>query len=261
MYRSMKSLHDNVMEGRDGPLGTVKDHLLDDHKWRVRYLVLDTGSWLPGRKVVVPPLALDPMKPGDFPSLSAPFTREQIEQSPPLDAKAPVSRQYQEMLNKHFAWKPFWSAPLPGEATGGLTTMPLTNLTAAEEAEMEPRPRTGDPHLRSAQEVTGYNIQATDGEIGHLEDFIFDGDTWRIKYFVVDTKNWLPGKKVLLPVEWIDAIHWQEQNLDVALTRDQIKDSPEFKPTDPVNETYEKALYDYYGRRTYRDEEVAMPAL
>ena len=71
-----------------------------------------------------------------------------------------------------------------------------------EEARAE-REEANDVHLRSANKVTGYRIGATDGDIGHVEDFIIDDETWEIRYMVVDTQNWWPGKKVLVAPQWI----------------------------------------------------------
>ena len=61
-----------------------------------------------------------------------------------------------------------------------------------------------DPHLRSSRAVTGYHIQATDGDLGHVEDFIVDDHSWTIRYMVLDTTNWWPGKKVLVAPDWIE---------------------------------------------------------
>jgi hypothetical protein len=110
---------------------------------------------------------------------------------------------------------------------------------------------SGDPHLRSTQEVLGYYIHASDGDLGHVEDFIVDDDNWTIRYMVVDTRNWLPGKKVLVAPEWITEVSWGESKVYVDLTQDAIKDSPEYDPTETVNRLYEERLYDFYGRPKY----------
>jgi hypothetical protein len=111
----------------------------------------------------------------------------------------------------------------------------------------------GDPHLRSVGEVAGYHIEASDGEIGHIEDFIFDDETWKIRYVVVDTKNWLPGRKVLVSPLWVEDVSWRKRRVRVDLTQEEIKSSPEYDPTAPVNRQYEERLYDYYGRPRYWD--------
>ncbi|MGQ9572218.1 MAG: PRC-barrel domain-containing protein [Dehalococcoidia bacterium] len=122
--------------------------------------------------------------------------------------------------------------------------MPPETARRIEEEEARRR-ESEDPHLRSVKEVTGYHIQATDGEIGHVEDFILDDEDWVIRYMVVDTRNWLPGKKVLVAPGWVENIDWSESKVAVGLSREEIKDSPEYDPSAPVNREYEVRLYDY----------------
>jgi len=110
-----------------------------------------------------------------------------------------------------------------------------------------------NPHLRSSEEVKDYSIKATDDFIGHVEDFIFEDSIWIIRYLVVDTRNWLPGKKVLISPEWIESVDWGSEIVHIDMNKNSIKNSPEYKPSDPVNRTYESQLYDYYGRPTYWD--------
>jgi hypothetical protein len=110
---------------------------------------------------------------------------------------------------------------------------------------------SGDSHLRSVQEVAGYHIQATDGEIGHVEDFILDDETWMLRYVVVDTRNWLPGRKVIVPPSWVESVDWANRKVSVDFTREEVRTSPEYDPAAPVNREYEVRLYDFYGRPKY----------
>ena len=103
--------------------------------------------------------------------------------------------------------------------------------------------------LRSAREVMGYYIQATDTDIAHVEDYIVDLDTYIIRYLVIDTRNWLPGgKRVLLSPAWSEHVDWHRRRVMVSLPSDHIEKSPEFDPSLPVNRKYEVTLYDFYGR-------------
>jgi hypothetical protein len=142
---------------------------------------------------------------------------------------------------------------------GAAATLPYALAaakTAKEEEEGDSRSDAAEgqsksSHLRSTREVIGYNIQASDGEIGHVEDFIVDDETWIIRYMVVNTRDWLPGKKVLVAPRWIEKVTWAESKVYVELTRESVKNSPEFDPSAPVNREYETKLYDYYGRPKY----------
>ena len=169
------------------------------------------------------------------------LTKEQVKNSPGIDADKPVSRQQQVDLHAYYGWPPYWSIPI----------VPPPIPVSAPLRETPVQQDQGDPHLRSTKEVTGYRIQATDGEIGHVEDFILEDQDWLIRYMVVDTKNWLPGRKVLISPRWIESVSWSEKKVHLALSRESVKNSPEYDQAAPVNREYEVRLYDYYGRPTY----------
>jgi hypothetical protein len=244
MLRSLNDLRNYAIHAKDGNLGTVYDFFFDDHEWVVRYLVVDTGNWLPGRKVLVAPASFSAAH-WSLRRLDLDLTKEQIERSPPVAADEPVSRQLEARLSEHFAWPAYWQphalGPIPVYA----------RLNAGKQEAGGPEVRQGDPHLRSVREVTKYHIAAKDGAVGHVEDFIAEDETWTIRYIVVDTRNWLPGKRVLVAPTWIEAVKWGEGKVHVALSRETIKGSPKFDPTVPVNREYETRLYDYYGRPVY----------
>jgi hypothetical protein len=108
-----------------------------------------------------------------------------------------------------------------------------------------------DSHLRSTDEVTGYHIEASDGEIGHVADFLVDDETWAIRYLEVDTRNWWPGKKVLVSPHWLDNVSWPDSKVYVDLTRETIRNGPEWSDSMTVTREYENRLYDYYDRSPY----------
>ena len=114
-----------------------------------------------------------------------------------------------------------------------------------------------DPHLRSTHDVSGYHIQAADGEIGHVEDFIIDDETWAIRYLVIDTRNWWPGKKVLVSPQWIERVSWDESKVFVNLSRETIKQSPEYTEESLLTRDYETGLHRHYNRQGYWVDEPA----
>lgn len=237
MLRSLNGILNYTIEATDGALGALKDIYFDDWEWMVRYLVLDTGKWLPGRKVLVSPVSIAVLN-WNQNTISVDLTTEQIKNSPGIEEDKPVSRQLEEELVRHYRWPIYWGGPSPMH---GINPEP-------ERAEGQPG---GDSHLRSVNRVCGYHIHATDGSIGHVEDFVATDDDWTIRYMVVDTRNWLPGRKVLVAPWMVRNIDWAESAVYVELTRNQIKESPEFDPAQPVNREYEEQLYDYYGRPRY----------
>ena len=246
MLRNVKEIINYKLDASDGHIGYCKDFLFDDEFWTIRYMVADTRQWLPGRKVLISPISLGrpSWKKG---TLSVRLTKDQIKDSPGIDEAKPVSVQKEMEFLRYFELPYYWL----GSQLGGIESFPapLYNKKISMENNDVNNPRKN--HLRSANEVTGYHIQAIDDEIGHVEDFIVDDLSWAIRYMVVDTKNWLPGKKVLVAPDWIGLIKWSKHKLFTELTKDQVKNCPEFDPTKPINREYEVKLYDFYGRPKY----------
>ncbi|MCF6158259.1 MAG: PRC-barrel domain containing protein [wastewater metagenome] len=232
MLRSIKSLYGYRIHAVDGDIGRVCEFLFDDKAWIIRYLVVDTSSWLPGRKVLIPPGIV---KQSDLASEIFPvvLNKEEVENSPDITTEKPVSLQHQMELYKYYG-------PLNRPREGYYNVPPFP-----------PPEREGDPHLRSTEEIIGYRIHATDGDIGHVDDFILDVKDWIIRHMVVDTGSWLPGRKVLISSDWITHIRWRDERVYVDIPKDIIKDSPEYDPSVPANRQYEIRLYDYYGRPKY----------
>ena len=250
MLLSIKSLSDHTIEATDGKIGHVNSFLFDDMSWIVRYLVVDTGNWLPGKKVLIPPSVLGKPE-GKEKIFPVQLTTDQVENSPDIDAEKSVSRQQEIKLHRHYNWIPYWVNPygpvgVPYEAAVEAAYGPEGSKEFSDE-EVE----NADPHLRSTKEVIGYKITAEDGHIGHVEDFIVDNDDWILRYMVVDTRKWLSGKKVITSPDWVKRIKWSESEVIVDVTREVIRDCPEFDPSAPVNREYEERLYDYYGRPKY----------
>jgi hypothetical protein len=159
-----------------------------------------------------------------------------------------VSRRYEIAFNKFFDWSHYWAGP----SVWGAGLYPRLLQRTVEESGALTDVNEDESALRSTQEVQGYRIQATDTDIGHIEDFIVQLDVWIVRYLVIDTSNWLPAsKQVLVAPTWVDSVDWGESKVFMDLTSDQVKDSPEFDPSLPVNRGYEKVLYDYYGRPRY----------
>lgn len=265
MLRSLKDINKYTVTAQDGEaVGKVHDFYFNDVMWVIRYLVVDLGVWLPGRKVLISPVALGQPDWGGGVTFPVQLEREKIEDSPDFDLSKPISRQQEAELHEFYEWPPYWGdvSAVDSRGAGMMPNAYLKSQKVAEKGVTERRvvseqeatveaPDTEDPHLRSINEITGYGIQAKDGEIGHVEDFIVEDDTWIIRYMVVDTRNWLPGKKVLVAPQWIEKISWPDSMVRVDLSRETIKNGPEYDPAEPVNRGYEDRLYDYYGRPKY----------
>lgn len=251
MLHPVSSLTGYGIEAVDGSVGSVRDFLFDDARWTVRWAVVDTGSWLTGRQVLLAPEALGAPD-GRRRIIPVDLTRERVEKSPPLSHDAPVSRQAQGGLYAYYGWAPYWGPPgaFPMAPAGGLgaAAAPLTPEAPLQASFPE---NDGDPHLHSTGEVTGYAIAARDGELGHVEDFLLDDASWALRYLVVDTRNWWPGKKALVATSWLGEVSWSAREVAVGLTRQEIKDSPEYDPAQPVERSYEERLWAHHGQPGY----------
>lgn len=258
MLWNAASINGYAIEASDGRLGTVSDFLFDDASWLARWLVVDTGKWLSGRKVLLPVSALGHLdqKKEQF---SVRLSMQQIKESPDIDADRPVSRQMETHVYDYYGWRPYWSTGLDMGAYGYLGGM--TYLQGAMPASPSPAVRgreemiatanaqrdDGDPHLRSVAAVTGYHIHAVDGEIGHVEDFFVEDADWSIHYLLVDTRNWWPGKKVLVSPHSIQAIDWTHKLVNLSVDRQAIKVSPAYDPGMIIDRAYERKFHSYYG--------------
>lgn len=253
MLLSIKQLTGYTASARDENIGKIDDFYFDDRTWIVRYLIVDTGKWLPGRRVLVSPVSVGEAD-WEKSQIAMKLTKKQIEESPAINEDRPVSRQHELELIDYYQWPNYWD-------TMGMS-IPDTNIIMAQAADQARKSRESEqnqsqnnPHLRSSSEVTGYFVRASNGEIGHIEDFIVEEKSWIIRYAVVDTKNWLPwGKKVLVSPSWIERINYLDREVQIDLSRELIENSPEFDAAEPINRKYEVQLYDFYGRPHYWTE-------
>jgi sporulation protein YlmC with PRC-barrel domain len=242
-----------TVQAPDGKVGTVSDFLFDDRTWKIRWLVIDTGTWLTERRILLPPPALG--KP-DFEGRAVPvtLTREQVAASPDIRHDQPVSRQMEYSLGGYYGYDPLWGngaynlpptvTPAATEAVGG--GAPVAARSGGAPGNVL-APAAGDPHLRSMTEIATYDIHAIDGTIGHLEDCQIDDESWEIRYVIVDTANWWFGKHVVLPPATIVEIDWADRFVKVDLTCYKIKGSPPWEGTGLIDRAYEGLLHLYYG--------------
>jgi hypothetical protein len=226
MLRSVKQLYGDKLGASDGELGHVKDFYFDDQNWVVRYLVADTGSWLSGRKVLISPHAFGSLdRAGKV--LSVNLTRKQIENSPSIESHKPVSRQYEEEYYRYYGWPYYWQ----GDGLWGMGGFPILELPAkplpSEPATASgPQPQSADAHLRSTQAVNGYHLQASDGIIGHVCDFMMDAQSWAIRQLVIKTGHRFSGKEVQIPTSQVDRVSYEESTVFVNLTKEAVQQSP-----------------------------------
>jgi hypothetical protein len=246
MLRSVKELKGYQVKAADGEIGKVHTFYFDDEEWKIRYLVVDVGSWFSENLVLISPSALKrpEWKMKAFP---VDLSREKVKNAPSTDTHKPISRQYETKLHQYYRWPVYWDSMMVPYPTFEPAAQPVT----APEKDGKNEINAEDTHLRSIEAVTGYFIHAKNGHIGQIEDFIVDDEQWVLRYMVIDTGKILPGKKVILSPQWIYSISWAEAEVMISLGKEAVGACPEFRPHEPVNREYEEVLYDYYGRPKY----------
>jgi hypothetical protein len=250
MLRDIKDLLGHSIEATDGVVGTIKDLYFDDEAWVIRYFVVETGNWLSSRRVLISPLAVtQPL--WESRVLPVSLTKVQIENSPSIDMDAPVSRQHERDYLSYYGYPFYWgggglwgrSAAHPGSLLTGLDgegaatahqRVAEENRRADAEADAEHRAHD-DHHLRSADTVMAYHVDAADGEIGKVKGFVIEETIWAIRYVIVNTADWWLGNDVLISPEWIEEVRWDDNRLVVSLSRSAVKSAPTYQSLMPAS--------------------------
>ena len=236
MQRTAGELRKLVIAATDGEIGSIQGFFFDDERWTVRHIVVDTGKWLPGRRVLISPPSVERID-DENGLIVVNLSREKVKNSPDVDTDKPVSRQQEIALYAHYGYGPYWGADglwgpsyypgslhaVPPPAPGAFGPLPLPNPEGGGGAPAEPPQAAGDSHLRSTEEVAGYQLKTTDGEVGHVEDFALDDESWAIRFLVIDTSNWPGGQRVLVPVEWVRSVDWDQKTVTVDVTADEVR--------------------------------------
>jgi hypothetical protein len=244
MLNNSSFLKGLVIHATDGELGEVEEFYFDDEAWGIRYLVVRAGGWFNGRQVLISPISIARV---DWTArqLHVNLTATQVKNSPGIDTDQPVSRQEEANFSTYYGYRYYWQGPYlwgnayrPGDAGETYPKVDTAKLS-------------GDSHLRSSDSVQGYHVDAKDGEVGHVEGFIIDDEVWNVAYIDVATRNWLPGKHVLLSPAWIDRVSWTDSKIYAGMFRDAIQNAPEYALATPITREYENRLYFHYGRPPY----------
>lgn len=268
MLRKLSELEGYVLSATDGMIGNVKDCYFDDEAWTIRYFLVETGRWLSNRKVLIlPSLVGRPDRLHKM--LPVSITKGQVKDSPNIDTDKPVSRQHEVRYLGYYGQPCYWTTTKPVVA-GVYPNAMRTDVNGGGGATYcvsQPDPagvdiggdvQDGDTHLRSARAVMGYHIEATDGDIGHVQGMLVDDETWVIRYMVVDTSNWWMGHEVLIAPQWVRQVRWSDAMVSVSLTRQSVKDAPRYESSVPLDRDQEIFLYKHHASPSYWADEVAL---
>lgn len=259
MLYSMNALTKAKIKSSDSAFGDIRDLYFDDVSWVLRYFVVDVGTWLEGRHVLISPESLTEFR-DDENAFASKLSRQQIHDSPLFDTQKTVSRQHEESLSKHYGWTPYWVTPMAAFPLPSLYTYPVVGATADRWNQENEMPLTAanewethqdidsrqDVHLRSFQEIKSYGLQATDGDIGELDDLLIDAASWRVTHIIVDTRKWWPGGQVVIDRALVTDISWGDARIVVAMSRDEVKKAPPYDKDQKFNESFQMLLSQYY---------------
>jgi hypothetical protein len=264
LLRNIKDLEGFAISATDGVLGHIHNFYFDDETWVIRYFVIATGTWHANRLTLISPMAMG-VPDWSAKQIPANLTQEQVRKGPDIDTDKPVSRQHEIGYSGYYGYPNYWGGGglwgaglYPDVLQGGLDrnvagngNQPARLLRAGSGVRSSDARRQNDLHLRSANDVMRYYVHATDGDIGHVEGMLVEEKTWAIRYVIVNTSNWWLGHSVLIAPEWIDDVFWAESKLMVDLTRQSVKDAPEYDPKVPITREQEELLHAYYGHDGY----------
>ncbi|OFZ18329.1 MAG: hypothetical protein A2X94_12300 [Bdellovibrionales bacterium GWB1_55_8] len=263
MLTRMKELDGYRILATDGDIGHAEDFLLDDEKFGIRFIVVNTGFWLFGRKVLISPHAvsrLDKVAGEIVVNLS----QQQVKDSPDIDTEMPVSREHEMQLLRYYNWPVYWGGMGLWRESDKPQLYPIERHSdeAVEKDSpppflLSPEGSELNPHLRSIKELRGYHIDARGSVFGHIEDAFVDNESWALRYLLVDTKSWWPSLPVPISTEWITDISWEKSLIRVDLDPEQIKSAPALSPHVPFDRTFEARLYSHYGKTGYWDRLAA----
>jgi hypothetical protein len=247
-----------AVHASDGEVGAVKDFLFDDETWKIRWMAVGAGDWLPGRRVFIHPSAIAPltlppkpslpmMSQGEPLTLTVNLTKAQIEAGPHAQEHDSVTKDMEALLYDHYGWDPYWGASYFGAGLLPNAESEIVADAARRAAEAENPPVDGADHLHSAAEFKGYTVHAEDGDIGHVENFLADDANWDIRYLVIATRNWWPGKIVQLSPYAVKDIDWFAEHVNMNVTRDRVRSAPAWDPLAMADEVSEGELHRHFG--------------
>ena len=249
MKLSLKEILGYRIETHDHVTGKIKDFLFEDEYWFIRYADADLGFVLPDKRVLIPQQFLNNTE-WDTQVFKVELSKEGLETCPGLDQHLPVSRKYEEELNRHYRISNYWLRKY-NQPKHGFDKMRHFSLPD-KSINVPPRLISDadiDTNLRSFNEIIGYDIHTSDGVLGCVEDILVESDNWSIISIIVDTSKWQPwSKKVIIATTWIEEVSYVDNYIKVLLPTKEVENAPEYDQLEPINEVIEKRYYNYLGK-------------
>jgi len=216
MQLNTNSLIGFSLSATNGEVGKIEEIYFDDRNWVIRYLVVKTGNWLSGRKVLISPEAFDRARWNDE-TFPVHLTKEQILNSPDVNTDRPLSSKHIASINKYFLWQTFIDDGFYAPAH-----CDLPDVTENAETDNQSEDHV---HVRSTRQTKGFRIHAKDGEIGYVSDFIVSDEDWKMKYLVVAAKNIFGDRKILISIRDIRETKWASSDIYLDISVHAVEQS------------------------------------
>jgi len=243
MLRRSGELQWSQVISLDGEIGKVRDVCFDEASWMVRYLIVDTGGWLSGRKVPIDPRSVELID-RNLHTVWVSLSRAQIESSPRIDIGELGAREHEMQLNRHYGYGSCWTHSMPW----GNGQVSPARRSAAEALEID----APSACLRGARQMLDFTLITVDGHVGLIKDFFFDDETWALRYLIVQTGSWLLGRRVLVSADRVRRVDWSAESVEVNQTRKQIEYGWEFDADNPPPGDLETALRTHARTEAWR---------
>ncbi len=233
MLRVLNSIEQYTVSASDGDVGSVADFFLDDERWTIRYLVVETGEFYGDRPVLVSPVSFLRVD-WSHRRFHLALTMATVRDSPSVNLHAPVSRRQERAYARQHGYPCYWADRWKDKT-------PESNPP-------EPSDEAGSAHLRSAREIGGYRLQGRDELIGNIDGFLVDDETWQVRHVVVVTTHHWFSKRVLIAPQWISSISWADKRASVDISREAVQRCPEWDHRVAITREYEMDLHDFHQR-------------
>jgi sporulation protein YlmC with PRC-barrel domain len=245
--REASSLINFSLYSQDGEeVGQVLDVLFDDKEWVVRYIEVDLTPLGLEKKVLIPPDSIE-IPDWEVERVLVPMKGEELRSLPSLPLDEPVSRPYLIELYEKSGWIPYWvESKFHDERPG-------PKKLKAQLGDEEQRGQ--DPHLFNLGEMSEYRVEATDGDVGYVDELILDEEEFVVYYLVVAIEAEIPeeesSKNVLVAPDWVTDFDRGMITVRVDVDRETLAAAPEYDPSAPITRDYEYQVFDHYGRPHY----------
>lgn len=235
MLAFVSELRECRIEALDGEMGKVQDLFFDDRHWAVRYVLIDTGKILPGKKVMLSPASFDNLDIEEK-RLHVHYDKEKIRKSPDVSETVSMTNEHETQLADYYGWSKYWLDNMMWGIGGSPIAEKIEEMHPPNLNREVDLPTSAEYSLRSAREAKGVRVHANDGRLGEVMDAIFDTRNWAVQSLVVKITHQPELGLMLLSPNELSGAEWTEGDLYFDGTVDQFKERPIYQSEQQLHE-------------------------